>query len=187
MAKNRGPIVILLLFASAAGIAGFSIWYTHAQSYRVIQALSSPVTQLIAFAPQAEIMQLAAAHDEPAGDGINAAASQPDIIRIQNQAYKIVQKKNAIGLDRFAELRHWLLHNDNYDWNAAPPANATWQFLLVFTDGTTTAQLAFNFEQKCLVLAPDGAVLNIAPMQEGVQAFFTAQFSPENSAAETAK
>jgi hypothetical protein len=194
MSKYRGPLLIFLMFAAAASIAGFSVWFNQKQSYRVIQALSPRVTQLIAYSPQAEIAQLvplqnSAAGDAAANDGAKKDASQDasnpaDSVTIAGHAYKMQSRKNALGIDHFADVRHWLLHNDNYDWNSPPENNAAgWEYVLILSDGSDQARLAFDLHRQCLMLLPDGVPLSVAPMHEGLQAFFESQFSqPENPA-----
>ncbi|HTQ40658.1 MAG TPA: hypothetical protein VMJ32_16670 [Pirellulales bacterium] len=184
MSKIRGKIIILLMFAAAASIAGFSIWYNQRQSYRVIAALSPRVTQLIAYAPQAEIMRLLPTRGGGAGGSTSDPPENSEIVNIQNHTYRISTQKNALALEHFTDVRHWLLHNDNYDWNPSPDNNVGgWQYLVEFTDGANQARLAFDLHHQCLMLLPDGAPLCVVPMQEGLQAFFDTQFLPVENAA----
>ncbi|HZZ29897.1 MAG TPA: hypothetical protein VFE46_18010 [Pirellulales bacterium] len=177
MIKRPAPFFVILIIAVAGAVAAFTIWLNYRQSYRVIQAFSSQVTQLIAYAPQAVIIQLVIANTNTANDSRNNPPGHLETIRIQNRSYIVALQKNAIGLDHFADLRHWLLHNDNYDWNATPHDSiGTWQYLIVFSDGDRQASLAFDLDHQLLIVHPDGVPVSFAPMQEGLQAFFQRQF-----------
>lgn len=211
MAKYRGFILIFLMFGTAAGIAGFAVWFNQRQSYRVIEALSPRVTQLIAYAPQAEVMKLVPASDlavsaaaggqgtssigeqktsrageqsaRHAGNQEASLAGDGEIIKIQDRAYKVASKKNPSDLDHFKEVRHWLQHNDNYDWNAQAQQDANqWDYLVSFVDGSNDAQLAFDMQHQCLLLVPDGKPLSFAPMHDGLKAFFENLFLPPQNA-----
>jgi hypothetical protein len=191
MTKYRGFILIFLMFGTAAGIAGFAVWFNQRQSYRVIEALSPRVTQLIAYAPQVEIRQLVPTNEPTAGEQETSPtndqkahpAGDGEIMNIQGHSYKTAAQKNPSDLDRFKEVRHWLLHNDNYDWNAQAQDDANhWDYLISFSDEANQAQLAFDMQHQCLLLVPDGKPVSFAPMHEGLKTFFEDQFSPPQNA-----
>jgi hypothetical protein len=171
---NRGKLVILLTVLLAGAIAFASVWYFHRQSNRVIEALSPQVAMLITYAPSAQVARLV---PESAAKG---NADPAEIVRVQGKSYLVLDRHAAPAGNDLTNLRSWLIHNDNYDWGAAPDINAAaWQYDLTLSDGPRRTDLLFDLTTAQMLLLPENTVLSVRPMVDGLQAFFTGQF-PEN-------
>jgi hypothetical protein len=170
---NRGKIIILLILSAAVGISGYGVWYRHQQMHRVLEALSPRAAQLIAYAPHVELLEL--------GAGENPAAEPDLVISIQNKNRSIAAKKVVGESKGFSNLRADLVRDSSYAWNkpeAKPGDNdvATWQYVIVFNDGSDEARLAFDTEHCHLLLLESGPALSISPICEAATAFFLEQF-----------
>jgi hypothetical protein len=168
----RGRLLILMMFGTAAVVAGFAIWYRHQQSNRVLEKMPASVAALIAYAPQAVLQQVVPEK--------NAAQQKApaEIIRLQGQPYWVLETKNGISLRDFSAVRGWLIHNDNYDWSALPKDHTgNWQYGILFSNGADQTEILFDNDNAQMLL-PDGAVLNTTPMINGLKSFFGEQFPP---------
>jgi hypothetical protein len=176
---NRGKLVILLTVLLAAGVAFAAVWYFHRQSNRVIEALSSQVAMLIAYAPSAQVARVVPEAEAKAG------AAPAEIVRVQGKSYWVLDRHDAIPGKDFSNVRSWLIHNDNYEWGAAPDINAaTWQYSLALADGPRRTELLFDLKNGRMMLLPENTILSVSPMVEGLQAFFAAQFPAAENKAE---
>jgi hypothetical protein len=174
---NRGKIIILSILTAAIGISGYGVWYRHQQMHRVLDALSPRVAQLIAYAAHVELLELSAAGDPVA---------EPDkTISVQSKKRSIAARKVVGESKGFSNLRADLVRDSSYDWNkpkAKPQDNdvATWQYVIVFNDGSDEARLAFDTEHCHVLLLESGPALSISPICEATTAFFLEQFPKDD-------
>jgi hypothetical protein len=159
---NRGKLVILFTVLLAASIAFASVWYFHQQSNRVIQALSAQVGMLIEYAPLVQVARVA-----PEADAKNEMAPA-EIVGVQGKRYWVLDRHDVIPGKDFFNVRSWLIHNDNYDWDAPPDVNAgTWQYNLSFTDGPRRTELLFDLTNARMMLLSENTILSVRPMVDG--------------------
>jgi hypothetical protein len=97
----------------------------------------------------------------------------------------VLDRHDVMPGNDFSNLRSWLIHNDNFDWNAAPDVNAgAWQFDLALSDGPRRTELLFDLTNARMMLLPENTILSVRPMVDGLQAFFTAHFPAADNKAE---
>jgi hypothetical protein len=172
---NRGKIIILLILAVAVGVSFYGIWFRHRQMRRVLESFSAPVAQLIAYAPEAELLMLGS----PNPGAIDPIAEYEET-RIGDRKYPVVNKKSVASIKGFGKLRADLVRDSSYNWNQAnntSEAAANWQFVLVLADGKDRAQLALSPDSCQIMLLDAGPVLSIAPICEPMKELLAEQFA----------
>jgi hypothetical protein len=168
---NRGILLVFGLLGLAAAIAGFSVWFNHAQMKRIIPVLSPHVAELILEAPKVELIAL-----EPTAD-----SKAPQAIQLQERWYVPDRQVEAETAPDFAKMRRWLVQDDHFDWNHGPNEESPtedfgpWQYVLVAGEGDDKTQLAFDLVHQRILLI-DGRTLAIGPMTEILRVFFTRAF-----------
>jgi hypothetical protein len=173
---HRGKLLTLLILLAAVAVAGFAVWFHHQQSSRVLQSLSPNTAALIAYAPQIELLRLAAEKDA-------GGAAPLEILRLQGHSYYVTERKDITQAKNVRTVRGWLVHNDNYDWTApAGDSKGPWQHALVFTQGAQQATtLLFDHVHAQMLLPDTGQVLSTSPMNAGLKEFFDSQFAVERN------
>ncbi len=177
---NRGKIIILLILTAAIAVSGYGVWYRHHQMRRVLAAFSAPSAQQIAYAPETEILRLAAQGEATTGADHN--------IEIGHQPHSVLNRKVIHDSKGFSNLRADLVRDSSYDWTATEPAetndSANWQYILVFRDGADEVRLAVDIDHCQIMLLNAGPMLSIAPICKAVTDYFHDQFpDPESNPA----
>ncbi|HEY2760529.1 MAG TPA: hypothetical protein VGI75_07290 [Pirellulales bacterium] len=176
---NRGKLLIFFMFASAAAVSGYAIWYRHQESRIVLQHMPPGVAAVIAYPMQAQLQRLIPA------PGKEAAANLPspaEIIRVGGKTYWVVEQKDAMNLVDFATVRGWFLHNDNFDWTeASDPTTNNWQYGITFSNQAGQTQLLFDLNHCEILIRNDGSLMNPRPMLKGLKSFFAEQFPEQES------
>jgi hypothetical protein len=176
---NRGKIVILLIFGTALVISIGSVWFRHQQMRHVIDTFTSPVAQLIAYAPEAEILQLGAPSDELVGEDRPVGAEE---IKIAHRIYPIVARKKVDSSRGFGKLRADLVRDSNYAWPeptdmVVEKTLAEWQYVLLLTDDKEQARLAFSPDTCQMMLIDAVRIVSIAPICEATKELLAEQFA----------
>src|SRR3954471_12021936 len=94
---NRGKIIILLILTAAVAVSVYGIWYRHRQMQRVLNAFSAPVAQLIAFGPEAEVLEL--------GPEAAPVVAETQTVTIDQKRRSVVANKSVGPSKGFSNLR----------------------------------------------------------------------------------
>ena len=95
---NRGKLLIFFMFASAAVVSGYAIWYRHQESRIVLQHMPPGVAAVIAYPMQAQLQRLIPAPSKEAAANL---PSPDEIIRVGGKSYWVVEQKDAMTVGRF--------------------------------------------------------------------------------------
>jgi hypothetical protein len=157
----------MLAVALAAALS--SLWYHYRTGHRSVEFWGSDTAVLIAKAPQAEALRLAAADSNGADNGSRPLAALG----------LTVVEQSPLGQARgFSNIRRALVQDATFDWQARRPMTApAWRYALRLVDGSRTAIVLFDFEssQIALATAPAAASLD-RDAALGLQTFLEEQF-----------
>jgi hypothetical protein len=178
---NRGKFVILLIFVAAAAVSVAAVWYRHQQMRHVLETFTAQVAQLIAYAPEAEILQLGAPKEAVIGEDPQAGTEE---IKIAHRIYPIIARKKVESSRGFGKLRADLVRDSNYAWPeptdvVVEKTLAEWQYVLVLTNEKDQAQLAFSPNSCQMMLVDAVRIVSIAPICDATKELLAEQFTKD--------
>lgn len=163
---NFGKALILFMVVLGLGAGALGVWYRHHHENRVIDALTPQGAELLAFAPEVELIRL----DRVLSDAEDRPAVDDETFEIQGGAYRAVAKQSLTESPTFTKLRKALVQNIAYDWEQTQPTGATdWPYLLRFRRKNEEALFAFDPAQCRIALPASQQVLSIRPVQPGLE------------------
>ena len=176
---NRGKFVIFLIFFTAIAVSIASVWLRHRQMRHVLETFTAPVAQLIAYAPEAEILQLGTPSDEMVGKDRQIGAEE---ITIAHRIYPIMARKKVESSRGFGKLRADLVRDSNYTWPepsdvVVEKVPAKWQYVLLLTDGKEQARLAFSPDSCQMMLLDAVRIVSIDPICAATKELLEEQFA----------
>jgi hypothetical protein len=171
---NRGKIIILAIVTVAVAVSIYGVWYRHRQMQRVLSALGSPVAQLVAFAPEVEIIELGSPAE-------GQTTELEKTVTVDGTIRPVIAKKSPGASKGFANLRSDLVRDSSYDWqqsdqSADTAAGHNWRYALIFRDGHDEAQLAIDADTNWIMLLDRGPQLSIEPISQAMASYFADQF-----------
>ncbi len=159
--KNSGKWVVIGLLAAAVGAAITAVWFQYRATHRALGAWGVQGAYLIRSAPRVELEVLRTSRDGPVSDlsetivggstrtesngGSSVVAIAQQYLRIAGQLVFVKRDVDLSGAKGIINMRTALLADDSFLWDA--PANAkdaTWDFALTFSDGTSSKTLVFS-------------------------------------------
>ena len=168
---NRGKLVAALIVIAGIGAGTWAIFARHDQMRRVLEAWTPPTAEMIAHAPQVELLQLV--------PDTSTAGQQAELMGIGNKVYQVAQRKSVVEANGFTYLRTALVNDASYDWEHPPEgAERNWQYILDFGDGPSHFLFAFDFTAPCMMKLEGGKTVSIRPIATGAEAFCREQLPP---------
>ncbi|HEV2971663.1 MAG TPA: hypothetical protein VGY55_16925 [Pirellulales bacterium] len=163
---HRGKLVILLMVLVGCAMGGLSIAYHHGLARRAIAWWGSDNVELIADAPRVAAVEL-----RPASQ-----ADSSETAAIGSRRYVISRRTDVANAEGIDHLRHELLDDRNFVWQASSAGEPTWRFGLEFQNAGRSLIVAFDASGRLVGRSDGGEVLAIAPLVTGWRDFFAEQF-----------
>jgi hypothetical protein len=164
---HRGKLVILLMVLVGCAMGGLSIAYHHGLARRAIAWWGSDNVELITRAPQVAALEL-----RPVGQ-----ADSSDAVAIGSGRFGISQRRDVTNAEGVDHLRHELLDDRNFVWQAPSAGEPAWRFGLEFQAGGRSLIVAFDANGQSVARSDGGEVLTVAPLVSGWRDFFVEQFN----------
>jgi hypothetical protein len=133
---NRGKLVIVFIFGLSAVMGGYAWWHHYTQGRRCLDLWGAEAAELIRYAPQVEVLQLA--HSDT-GDA--------ETIQIQGESLAIAARKVVTGTPGLVHARQALIEDASFNWQADLAGPSNWQYLLRFTRGDQQVSVAFDCDR----------------------------------------
>ena len=133
---NQGKLVIVFIFGLSAVMGGYAWWHHFTQGKRCVELWGAESGELIRYAPQVEVLQLAS-------DDSVAAES----IQIQDESLKIAERRDITNTPGLVHARQALIEDASFLWNADLQGPSNWQYLLRFTDDNQQVTVAIDCDQ----------------------------------------
>jgi hypothetical protein len=174
-----GKWMILSVVGIGVGMAVAAWLYFFFQQRRPLEFWGPSAARLIARAPVVDGIWLVAPDAALSGEN----ASEVKTLTIDGRRYRIAKKRDLSTAPGLTHLRHGMVNDRCFQWDApAGPEKPDWRYVLHFTDGGQEATLLFAPDAKRVRLLESGGEVSIAPVSDGIRAFFEDQF-PESKAA----
>lgn len=160
--KNRGIFLVLLLLGAGLAAAAGAIWHQYRQTRQSLRFWGAEAASLIGNAPTVQLT----AGFSPENDGAQKSASTSDDQRA-------IDISGAPGLVHF---RRSLLEDQNFDWNAEPPASAgDWDYRVQFVDDGESVTIVFDLDRQLVAIeGREGGQASLsAKMAKGVGDFLS--------------
>ncbi len=130
---NRGKLVIAFIFGLSVVMGGYAWWHHFTQGRKCVEFWGAETGELIRYAPQVEVMQLAGSDNDDA-----------ETIQIGNESLAIAARKDITGTPGLVHARQALIEDASFLWKADLAGPSNWQFLLLFTDGEQQVGVAVD-------------------------------------------
>ncbi len=135
---NRGKFVAVLIVVLGLAAGAWAIFVRHNQMQRVLEAFTPATAEMIAHAPQVELLRLV--------PDITPAAEHAELMGIGDKTYQVAERKRVETTNGFTYLRTALLNDASYEWDQpVEGAQRDWQYILDFGDGPSHYLFAFDF------------------------------------------
>ncbi len=133
---NRGQLVIVFIFGLSAVMGGYAWWHHFTQGQRCVEFWGAETGELIRYAPQVEVMQLAGSDNDDA-----------ETIQIGNESLAIAARKDITGTPGLVHARQALIEDASFLWKADLAGPSHTQYVLRFTDGEQQVSVAIDCDQ----------------------------------------
>lgn len=149
---NRGKLVILFIFGLSAVMGGYAWWHHYTQGRRCVEFWGAETGELIRYAPQVEVIQLA-----------NSKAEDAETIQIGGESLAVAARKDITGTPGLVHARQALIEDASFLWKAELAGPSDWQYLLRFTDGAQQVSVAIDCDQGRVRLAGTDRLAALKP------------------------
>ncbi len=187
---TAGKSIVTLLVVLGVALAGANVWHRYATTDRIHRRWGAETMELIARAPQAEWLKLAAARSAERGEagrtdgqqtGSAGSLLKDAALEIDGSEYFIVERGDLISARGFSNLRHALGQNGSYNWADDLGPSESWRWAIVFADADRHVTLLVDEDAQWLKplnatgLTSTVPVEATAQMSAGLKKFFAEQ------------
>ena len=109
----RGVLAIAVMFALAAGLGGFSVWFHYQQGKRSLEFWGTDAANLIRHAPRVELLELGAVESVESGDAADKSSSS---LLVDQTKIPILRQADISHVRGLVHARHPLIIDPNFEW-----------------------------------------------------------------------
>lgn len=166
---NTGKVLIVAILSVGVAAALFAWQHQYRRGARVMKLWGADNTYRIRMAPECELLKLT-----------QPSANATDSLRIDNQDWQIVQRKEISQARGLVHARQALIQDANYQWDS-PDRPARWSVAVIFRDpdkSDQTTMLAIDLDGGAICDVQSRRRANVSPIVHGLRVFFDEQWQP---------
>lgn len=161
----NGKTAILVILGLGLGASLFAVWFNWSRTHRTLNRLGPSQSVLIAHASQVNFLRLKKSN----------AAQFPDEsdLLIQDQPFVVEQQLDISTTPGLTHLRHALLQDASYVWQAATKLAPNWQYGLQFREHDQGVLLVFDLNAQTGYIVEKSTSLTIGDrLARGLDLYF---------------
>ena len=161
----NGKTAILVILGLGLGASLFAVWFNWSRTHRTLNRLGPSQSVLIAHASQVNFLRLKKSN----------AAQFPDEsdLLIQDQPFVVEQQLDISTTPGLTHLRHALLQDASYVWQAATKLAPNWQYGLQFREHDQDVLLVFDLNAQTGYIVEKSTSLTIGDrLAKGLDLYF---------------
>ncbi len=168
-----------LLLLVALSMSGLAWWYQHSQTRGVLAHWGAAAAMRIEKAEPVVAYRLV--RRLPENPDAAPANSRPPIVTIGQQTYQLEQPVQLTGRRGFLHFRHALLKQTSYDWEAKPPKQPQWEYLLRFGEGTGSFELIIAPGSRAIAQSDGSKIAVLGLIAEKISDYLEQTFTGEQT------
>ncbi len=172
---NRGKLLIGVIFAVAALMAGFAVWWQVQQQRRALAFWGRDNAILIRHAPHVELLRL-----EP-----DAADDTREAIPFGAATYRVAERMDMAEVEGMLHARHSLIEDYSFVWDevngdgAPGHPSPPWRFAFRFKEAENETVVLFDQDCRFVGSAKQEVAVLIPKISAGLLKYTAKQFEGE--------
>ena len=155
--EQRGKFVIVLMIATALGLAGYAWWHQRQSGRMSTEFWGTQSALIVRYGPTVEFLPLQPKSTEQEDD------SQANTQLICGREYQVGESVDITRTRGLVHARHALVDDRSYDWTAPKQKNGEWEFLLRFRDKDRSVTAAFDAERGLVCVLDQSQIQQFIP------------------------